>query len=433
MFFKKIELLKTINSLKNGDLNLITFINSLCDRIDQVEPFIESLLPEQNRRQRLLKEANDLLLKYPNPENRPSLFGLPVGIKDLYRVDGFTTSCGSKLPSNLFEGKEAEIVTNLKQQGALILGKTVTTEFAYFQPGPTKNPNNIDYTPGGSSSGSAAAVAAGITPLAFGTQTIGSITRPASFCGVIGVKPSTESISAEGVIPFSTTFDHIGFFTHDIEGAELVSSLFCKEWNNTDENYNLEPTVGIPSDEYLSQTNDDIKQEFDFYIEKIEKCGYRTVKTSLFKEIEKINSLHKLLAAKDFADVHNVWFKEYQNLYSNHSTELINNGKKVTNEEVQEILKYREYVLQEMNDIMDKEKIDVWASPSTLSLPPKGLSSTGSPLMNLPWTFIGVPTISLPIITSNLSLPTGLQLSGKLNGLKNLFLHSKLIKSSLKI
>src|SRR5690606_25275669 len=118
-------------------------------------------------------------------------------------------------------GPEAEVVTALRRAGALILGKTVTTEFAYFQPGPTRNPHHPDHTPGGSSSGSAAAVAAGYCPLALGTQTIGSVIRPAAFCGVVGFKPSQDRISSGGLIPLSPSADHVGLFTQDVAGMRL--------------------------------------------------------------------------------------------------------------------------------------------------------------------------------------------------------------------
>jgi len=429
MFYKRIELLQTLNALKTGDLDLLTFINDVCDRIEQVEPYIASLIPENNRRQRLIKEANILLAQYPDIQKRPSLFGLPVGIKDIFRVDGFETTCGSKLPPSLFEGKEAEIVTRLKGAGALILGKTVTTEFAYFQPGPTKNPNNTDFTPGGSSSGSAAAVAAGLTPLAFGTQTIGSITRPAAYCGVVGVKPSTNSISTAGIIPFSTTLDHVGFFSHDIEGAELIASLFCDEWHFLNKENYKEPVIGIPSFEYMTQTESKILDAFDLNVDKIESSVYKIIRTHLFKEIEKINTSHKQLAAREFADTHKVWYARYANLYSAHSAQLIEEGLKVTESISKEILSYRERVMSEVNELMDKEGIDVWISPSSLTLPPQGLTSTGSPLMNLPWTFTGLPTITIPVSRTSLNLPVGLQFSGRMNGLKNLFTHVKQIKT----
>ncbi len=142
---------------------------------------------------------------------RPPLFGIPIGIKDIFHVNGFSTHAGSRLPPKQLMGEEAKCVSDLKKAGALILGKTVTTEFAYFEPGPTMNPHNPNHTPGGSSSGSAAAVAAGLCPLALGSQTIGSIIRPASFCGVVGYKPSYDRISRDGVIPVSPSLDHIGF------------------------------------------------------------------------------------------------------------------------------------------------------------------------------------------------------------------------------
>ena len=431
MFFQRIELLKTINALKRGDLDVIPFINILCDRIEEIEPHIQSLIPEDNRRQRLTNDATKLLAQYPNPEKRPSLFGLPIGIKDLYRVDGFETACGSKLPTSLFEGKEATIVKQLKEAGALILGKTITTEFAYFQPGPTKNPNNTAYTPGGSSSGSAAAVAAGITPLAFGTQTIGSIIRPAAYCGVIGVKPSSQSISIEGIIPFSPTLDHVGFFTHDLEGAEYIASLFCKEWNMMHKEISKDIVIAIPDDAFIKQADDEIVSAFNFTIDKVQKSGFKVLRTSLFKDIEKINTHHKQLAAKEFADTHKNWYAQYSGLYSTHSSQLIEEGLKVSPDSLKGIMNYRAQKMYEVEEMMNKEGIDLWLSPSVLTLPPKGLTSTGSPLMNLPWTFTGLPTITIPVAKAHLNLPLGLQLSGRMNGLKDLFIHTKKIIKEL--
>jgi len=431
MYFKKIELSTTLNALKTGELSLITFINDLCDRIDAVEPYILSLIPEAGRRERLLKEAQALLAQYPDPQQRPPLFGLPVGIKDIFRVDGFETGCGSKLPPVLFEGKEATIVTQLKEKGALILGKTVTTEFAYFQPGPTKNPNNIDFTPGGSSSGSAASVAAGLTPLAFGTQTIGSISRPAAYCGVIGVKPTTKSISADGIIPFSPTLDHVGYFSHDLDGAGLIGSLFCEEWNKLGNEDVNEITIGIPAYQFVTQADSNIFDYFHLTVVELENFGYKIVRTSIFSDIEKINVLHKQLAAKEFADTHKEWYAQYANMYSPHSVQLIEEGLKVTPELVNEILNFRQVIIDQVSETMEKEGINVWISPATLTLPLQGLTSTGSPLMNLPWTFTGLPTITLPVTNTSINLPVGLQLSGKTNGLKNLFGQVKNIKEKM--
>ncbi len=164
--------------LRSGELSLTDYIEQTINRMEEIEPAIRSFLPEENRRVRLLLEAKGLLEMFPRPETRPPLFGLLVGVKDIIYTEHLPTLAGSKLPASAFPQYEAEIVSRLKKAGALVLGKTVCTEFAYFQPGETKNPLNPAHTPGGSSSGSAAAVAAGITPLSIGTQTIASIIRP---------------------------------------------------------------------------------------------------------------------------------------------------------------------------------------------------------------------------------------------------------------
>jgi Asp-tRNA(Asn)/Glu-tRNA(Gln) amidotransferase A subunit family amidase len=171
----------TAAALRNGTLDLSSYVDELCNRIDQMNQLLEALLPEEDRRARLQNDAQALQARYPDPASRPPLYGIPIGVKDTFRVDGFPTQAGSQLPPNLFAGTEAECVTLLRAAGALILGKTVTTEFAYFEPGPTRNPHHLEHTPGGSSSGSVAAVAAGLCPLALGTQVIGSTIRPAAY------------------------------------------------------------------------------------------------------------------------------------------------------------------------------------------------------------------------------------------------------------
>ncbi|MFN8425991.1 MAG: amidase [Anaerolineales bacterium] len=215
-------------SFRNNEISARDLVSSLQSLFDSREPDILAFIPEENRFERLLKEAEELVKKYPDPSNRPPLFGMTVGVKDIFHVDGFVTQAGSKLLAQDLQGNEAASVTKLKNAGALILGKTVTTEFAYFTPGPTRNPHNPSHTPGGSSSGSAAAVGAGMCDLALGTQTIGSVIRPAAFCGVVGFKPTYERISREGVIPLSPTFDHVGVFANDVEMVGRVASVLVE-------------------------------------------------------------------------------------------------------------------------------------------------------------------------------------------------------------
>ncbi len=412
-YVNSFSLSKYIESVKHDPENILLQIDRSCDLIEQNNPCLQAFLPEDNRRERLKKEAKQLLEKFPDVGNWSPLFGVLIGVKDIFRVEGFTTRAGSKLPENLFVGKEAVSVAKLKQAGSLVLGKTVTTEFAYFEPGPTRNPVNIAHTPGGSSSGSAAAVAAGFCPLSLGTQTIGSIIRPAAFCGIFGFKPSFGRISTEGVIPFSGSADHIGFFTQNIDGAESVASVLFDKWETN--NNKLLPVIGIPVGRYLDQASEDVRNVFDEEIKKIQKKGLVVKQINLFENITEINKTHREMCAAEMAMEHKYWFAEYENLYRPHTKQLILDGKKVTKVDL-ELAKNGRFLLREkLSETMHRHGIDIWVSPSTITDAPFGLESTGSPIMNLPWTFAGMPAITVPAGVSKNNMPLGLQFTARFN------------------
>ncbi|MBN2891729.1 MAG: amidase [Bacteroidales bacterium] len=379
--------------------------------IEQKEPFVKAFLHEENRNERVLKEIKEMEKRFPNPKNRPPLFCVPIGIKDIINIDGFETKCGSNLPVELFKGKEASFVTKLKEAGAVIMGKTVTTEFAYFEPGPTRNPHNYNHTPGGSSSGSAAAVAAGMVPLTFGTQTIGSIIRPAAFCGVVGFKPSFNRIAKDGVIPFSVSADHIGIFSQTIEMSELAASVLCKKWNKNIDFKKENLTIGVVTGSYIEQAGTEMIGFYNSKIEEYRQQGHKIVEIDLFGDIEKISQTHKKMNAAEFAEVHEEWFENYESLYRPKTKELILDGKKITIGELSEARLCRKKLRNKIEKIKAENNIDVWISPATLGEAPEGIA-TGSPLMNLPWTYSGLPVITIPGGKSKNNLPLALQYSG---------------------
>ncbi len=410
-YINSLPLKQTANDLKSGKLPLLELIEEICNRIEKVESHIHSLLPEANRRKRLREEAAQLLAKFPDPSSRPALFGIPVGIKDLFNVDGFETKAGSALPSSLFKGKEASVVSLLKSKGAIILGKTVSTEFAYFEPGPTCNPHNVKFTPGGSSSGSAAAVASGLAPLALGTQTIGSITRPASFCGIYGFKPTSGRIHTDGVVPFSPTADHIGFFTQDFNGIELACSVLVPNWKLIKQTTE-KPIIGVAVSNYLQQANPEILSKFNHIVNLLKQKGFKVIEVDVFGDIEKVNASHKRIVAYDFAKVHEKWFKEYESLYNLNTKNLVIEGKNISHETWLQSCNERDVLRLNIERIRQENGIDIWLSPATISVATEGLNSTGSPLMNLPWTYIGVPTLSIPVGENENGLPIGIQVAG---------------------
>lgn len=398
-------------ALRSGDLALPDYLGELEAHFNRREPSLHAFLPEDGRFERLRRDAEALLAQYPEPDTRPPLFGVPVGVKDIFHAAGFATKGGSRLPADVLRGAEAESVTRLKQAGVLILGKTVTTEFAYFAPGPTVNPHNPAHTPGGSSSGSAAAVAAGLCALALGTQTIGSVTRPASFCGVVGFKPSYDRISRAGVIPLSPSLDHVGVFAADVRGAELAAGLLCREWYFV--LAERKPVLGIPEGPYLEHASDEMIEAFRATCDKLAAAGYMVKSVETMTDFQAIYDRHYLIVAAEAAQVHAHWFAQYEERYHERTADLIRRGQQVSQTELEEARAGREALRHELTMAMNQEGIDLWLSPAAPGAAPAGLDRTGDPVMNLPWTHSGLPTLNLPMGRNAAGLPLGLQVAGR--------------------
>lgn len=400
--------------LRIGNEDALDYYERLEQRVNTVEPEIQSLIAEENRWGRLNREVEELIEKYENPARRPPLFGVPIGVKDIFHVDGMLTRAGSEVPPEVLTGSEAAVVSTLRKKGALILGKTVTTEFAHFEPGPTRNPHDLSRTPGGSSSGSAAAVAAGICPAALGTQTIGSIIRPASFCGIVGFKPSFSRISTDGVIPVSESVDHVGFFTQDTAGASLMASILCQNWQQMPTPVK-KPRIGVPDGPYIEQASQVAIDAFEAQLNILSEEGYDILRVSMFDDIEHINKLHKRLVAADAAVNHADWYQDYGDLYAEETKNLVESGKNTTIEEVTESKQSQQRLRSRVSDIMNKNNIDLWVSPAAPGPAPKGIDTTGDPIMNLPWTNMGLPTITIPAQKTDNGLPLGIQCTGRFN------------------
>jgi len=381
---------------------------------EEVETRIHAFLPEQGRFDRLRREAAELAARYPDPGRRPRLYGIPVGVKDIFHVAGFTTRAGSRLPVEELQGPEAASVTALKSAGALILGKTVSTEFAYFPPGPTRNPHHPEHTPGGSSSGSAAAVAAGLCPLALGTQTIGSIGRPASFCGVFGFKPSYDRISKAGVIPVASSLDHIGVFTADGDGAAVVAALLCQEWQPTKPS--RRPVLGIPEGPYLARASEEGLRHFRATCERLTAAGFAVRPVEAMPDFAEIAERNRVVLAAEAAAVHARWFGRYSELYHPETAKLIRRGQEISPASLAAARAGREQLRDELTRLMEANGLDLWISPAACGPAPRGLESTGDPTMNLPWTHAGLPAVSLPSGCNADGLPLGLQLTGRWYG-----------------
>lgn len=414
--------------LSNGRLSLLTYLDQLEAYFNQREPEVLAFVPENGRFARLRREAQALLAQYPDPARRPPLFGIPIGVKDIFHTAGFVTQAGSRVPASAIQGQEATSVSQLKAAGVLILGKTVTTEFAYFAPGPTRNPYNPAHTPGGSSSGSAAAVGAGLAPLTFGTQTIGSINRPAAFCGAVGYKPTYDRISRAGVIPLSPSVDHIGLFASDVAGCELAASLLCTNWQPAAAS---RPTLGIPEGAYLERTSAAGLAHFRASCAKLVEAGFMVKSVPVMADFDDIYTRHNVIVAADAAQVHANWFAQYGDVYHPKTADLIVRGQGITAVSLQTAVAGREQLRHELAAAATAHAIDLWLSPPALGAAPAGLDGTGDPVMNLPWTHAGVPTLTVPAGLDEQGLPMGLQLAAGWQQDELLFGWGKQIEAAL--
>lgn len=413
MLIQPAPLAEIADRLRRGDLDLHAYLDTLCNRIDAVDLQVQAFLPEAERRARLHAAADGLLAAFPDPATRPALFGVPVGVKDIFHVNGFVTQAGAAVPPASFAGEEAVSVRRLRDAGGLIAGKTVTTEFAYFEPGPTHNPHNLAHTPGGSSSGSAAAVAAGLCPLALGTQTIGSVIRPAAFCGVVGYKPTAQRIPSAGLVYFSRTLDHVGLFTQDVAGMALAAAAaLCDDWEAVALSEDDIPVLGVADGPYLRQASPEALAAFRRQLQKLETEGYTIWHVPTLLDIEQINQWHRRLAFGEFAREHAARYAEYGHLYRPRTAEIMAQGKQVSDAELDDLRGACLGLRDRLEQQMQQAGIDLWLAPAALGPAPTGLQATGDPNMNLPWTTVGFPALTVPAGRVD-GLPVGLQMAAR--------------------
>ena len=399
------KLADVARALRRREREPRAFLDEIRERFAAVEPEIQAFVstPEWAQLEREVDLLDDRF-----PAQKPSLYGVPVGVKDIFHVDGFETQAGADVPPEALRGPEASVVTALREAGAFVLGKTVTAEFAYFSPGPTRNPHDLEHTPGGSSSGSAAAVAAGLCPLALGTQTIGSVNRPAAFCGVVGVKPSYGRVPTDGVVPVAPSVDTVGYFTQDFAGAHLAAGVLYDDWRVGDDPPPLE-TVGVVDGPYLDSASSEGRAHFERHVERLVSDGFDIRRVECVPEVEAVKERHERLVAAEAALSHSELAPQYEHRYAKATRELLETGRAVSVEELCEARAGRRRLRRALHDRMDDHDLDIVVAPAAPGPAPAGIDSTGDPVMNLPWTHAGVPTVTVPVSEADDGLPVGLQ------------------------
>jgi len=332
--------------------------------------------------------------------DRPPLYGLPIGVKDLIDTADLPTAYGSPIHRGHQPSRDAESVRRLREAGAIVLGKTVTTEFAVYSPGKTRNPHDPSRTPGGSSSGSAAAVADGMVPAALGSQTAGSVIRPASYCGVMGFKPSFGLLPLEGVHPLAPSLDTLGLFVRALDDIPLLVSVLAASPLQIRP---ARPRLGFCRTEAWAHA----ALETQTAVEQAAKAlGARDVDTgaSFAGLIDAQIAIMGAEAAETLGD-------EPEERLTPKLREFLRAGAKVTPNRLAAAREQAERCRREIDAMF--EEVDVLLTPAAVGEAPEGLGATGDPIFCRIWTLLGVPCLSLPVLKGPAGLPIGLQIVGR--------------------
>lgn len=326
------------------------------------------------------------------------LAGVPFGVKDIIETEGLGTEYGSPIYKGRRGTMTAAIVRQLRDQGAVLLGKTQTAAFAYRTPAPTRNPRNLEHSPGGSSSGSAAAVAADMIPFAVGSQTLGSVLRPASYCGITGFKPSYGLLSMEGVLPMARSLDTLGFFTHTPADMRLLWEALGQRGGGE--------AVALGVIEPLPELEPEMRAAVSAAVSLLRHRGLSVQAVPIAPLLEKLAGETRIVMFYEGARFHEERFHRYGERLEDLAG-LVREGLQLSGDRYEEACGIIEQGKREL--ARHYQTTPVILAPAATGPAPRGLASTGDPRVNAPWTALGVPSLSMPLPVEG--LPLGLQLT----------------------
>ncbi|HEV3204195.1 MAG TPA: amidase [Gemmataceae bacterium] len=416
--------------IRQGRLYPVDLLETCLERIDALEPHVRAWVIVDRDGARA--EAKRLTEERKKGQWRGPLHGIPLGIKDIFDVFDWPTAAGSKLWANSIARQDATVVERLRQAGAILVGKTVTTAYASFDPPPTRNPWNPARTPGGSSSGSAAAVACGMCLGALGSQTGGSIVRPASYCGVAGCKPTFGRVSVHGVVPLAPSMDHVGpiagctpdlaILLQAIAGLDYRDRT-CSTRSVPDFQARLTiplsaPTIGQLRGSFETLADQTVGNLMEGITDRLRSRGANIVDRALPAGFTEVLERHHTLMAVEAAVYHKERLARHPEDYPPKIRSLVEEGLRCSAPHYAQTKKHQRQLSREMLGCF--EGVQVLLTPATTG-PAPAAESTGNPAFNSPWSYTGLPTVSVPAGWSPDGLPLAIQLVGRPWGEEELF------------
>src|SRR6056300_228053 len=403
IFSLKVE--EIVSKIKDAQLTSVEVCQKYIERINKFEKDVKAWAHFDKKL--LLEKAEEADQHRRSGKPTGPLHGIPIALKDIIGTVDMPTECGTPIRKGKSYSQNAEIVDLLLSAGAIVMGKTATSELAYLGPSKTTNPHDYSRTPGGSSSGSAASVASFMAPLSIGSQTGGSVIRPASYCGVLKT---------------SEKLDHIGVFGRSVEDVALLAKVLIKKDNHD------KATIYYSSDDMLNETkkgplfepkfifyktdhwkliDKKSKQAFEYFIKSFKKNIEVFDTPSYFKDIHKY---HQIIHETDLANNFSLYYKKFKNKLSKYMQTAIANGNKHSAKEYAEAIDFMKRSYESYKEVF--EDYHGVLSPSSPGVAPKGLKSTGTAEFNRVWSYLGTPCISLPLLEGENNLPLGVQLIG---------------------
>ena len=415
------SLTEAAEHIREGRISSAELVQDCLARIDELEPAVQAWAFLD--RDHALKQAQALDLQRAEGKALGPLHGVPIGIKDIFDTSDYPTELGSPLWAGRTPRRDAAAVARLRAAGAVIMGKTVTTEYAYFHPGKTRNPHDRERTPGGSSSGSAAAVAAHMVPGAIGSQTNGSVIRPAAFCGVVGFKPTHGLIPRNGALQLSRTLDQVGVFTRTVEDAALLAETltgFDQEDPDTRpiarppfaavaaSEPPLPPRFAFVRSPVWEQAEPATRAAFD---ELVATLGDTISEVELASSFGSAVDWHRTIMEVEMAyNLHRDYQKGGDQL-SAPLRKLIERGRAYTAVDYLAAVGGIAPLNEALASIFDE--YDAIVTPAAPGEAPRGLETTGNPIFCTLWTYLGTPAVTLPLMHSEAGMPLGVQLVGR--------------------
>ena len=355
---------------------------------------------------------------------RGPLHGVPIGIKDIFYTAGLATEAGSKALAGFVPDYDAEAVARLKRAGAIVLGKLATTEFAFADPTATRNPWNPEHTPGGSSSGSAAAVAARICQAAIGSQTLGSTIRPSAYCGIVGMKPTYGRISRYGMVPLAPNLDHVGILARSVmDAAAMLAAMAGADPRDhsslavaTDDYIHAAmhpsgaPRIALLPKAFDEHATAETRDTVATAVARLAAAGARIEAVEAPPSFAEVAANATLELSAEAAEAHHERFAEKRDLYGPKIREFIERGLATPAWRYIHALEVQKRFRREVNQLLTS--FDIILTPATPGVAPAGIESTGDPSFNTPWTLSGHPVIALPCAVAPCGLPLSIQLTG---------------------